>query len=294
MNRSLILLAASTALAGCATTPMATAPVVEAPVVAVVAPPLPPAPKAELGTYGFDTAGMDTSVLPGDNFYNHANGTWAKNTPIPADKSNYGMFTRLDDISRERTRLIIEEQAKDPASKIGIAYNAFLDNTAIEAKGLTPFQPWLNQIKGISSKKDYATVAAKADRIGIGSPIGVYVGQDDKNPDRYIASIFQSGIGLPDRDYYLSSDPKLVDIRGKYLAHLTRVLTLAGEGNPQRAPRRSSISRPASHAPTGRGSTAAMRPRRIICATARNSLPRRAATTLPLFSTGSDLAQARK
>jgi putative endopeptidase len=232
MNRLLILLAASTALAGCATTPMASAPVAEAAVVAEARPAAQPAPKAELGTYGFDTAGMDTSVLPGDNFYNYANGTWAKNTPIPADKSNYGMFTRLDDISRERTRLIIEEQAKDPASKIGIAYNAFLNTAAIESKGLAPFQPWLNQIKGISSKKDYATVAAKADRIGIGSPIGVYVGQDDKNPDRYIASVYQSGIGLPDRDYYLSSDPKLVDIRGKYLAHLTRVLTLAGESNP--------------------------------------------------------------
>ncbi|MDQ3144748.1 MAG: M13 family peptidase, partial [Pseudomonadota bacterium] len=146
-------------------------------------------------------------------------------------KSNYGMFTRLDDISRQRTRAIIEEQAKDPSSKIGIAYNAFLDSAALETQGLAPFQPWLDQIKGISSKKDYAAVAAKGDRIGIGSPIGVYVGQDDKNPDRYIASVFQSGIGLPDRDYYLSADPKLVDIRGKYLGHLTRVLTLAGEAN---------------------------------------------------------------
>ena len=105
--------------------------------------------RPELGSFGFDTAGMDTTVLAGDNFYNHANGTWAKNTPIPADKSNYGMFTKLDDISRERTRLIIEEQAKDPASKIGLAYNAFLDSAAIEAKGLAPFQPWLGEIKGI-------------------------------------------------------------------------------------------------------------------------------------------------
>ena len=72
---------------------------------------------------------------PGDNFYNHANGTWAKNTPIPADKSNYGMFTKLDDISRERTRVIIEEQAKDPASKIGIAYNAFLDTGRDRGQG---------------------------------------------------------------------------------------------------------------------------------------------------------------
>ncbi|MDQ3074099.1 MAG: M13 family peptidase [Pseudomonadota bacterium] len=232
MNRMMILLAASTALAGCATvaTPTA-APMIAEPMASVEAPPAPAAPAAELGTYGFDTAGMDTTVLPGNNFYDYANGTWAKNTPIPADKANYGMFTKLDDISRARTRVIIEEQAKDPASKIGLAYNAFLDTAAIEAKGLAPFQPWLNEIKGINSKRDYAAVAAKADRVGIGSPIAVYVGQDDKNPDRYVASVRQSGIGLPDRDYYLSSDPKLVAIRGKYLTHVTNVLTLAGEAN---------------------------------------------------------------
>ena len=229
MNR-LVILFATTALAGCATTPMA-APLVEAPATAAAAPAAAIAPKAELGTYGFDTAGMDTSVQAGDNFYNHANGTWAKNTPIPADKSNYGMFTKLDDISRERTRVIIEEQAKDPTSKIGLAYNAFLDTAAIEAKGLAPFQPWLSEIKGIGSKKDYAVVAAKADRMGIGSPIGVYVGQDDKNPDRYISTVGQSGLGLPDRDYYLAADPKLIDIRAKYLAHVAKVLTLAGEAN---------------------------------------------------------------
>jgi len=232
MNRMMILLAASTALAGCATvaTPTA-APRIAEPVAAVETPAVAAAPAAELGAYGFDTAGMDTTVLPGDNFYNHANGTWAKNTPIPADKANYGMFTRLDDISRERTRVIIEEQAKDPASKIGLAYNAFLDDAAIEAKGLTPFQPWLNEVKGISSKQQYAVVTAKANRVGIGTPIGVYVGQDDKNPDRYVSSVSQSGLGLPDRDYYLSADPKLVEIRGKYLTHLTNVLTLAGEAN---------------------------------------------------------------
>ena len=148
MKRLMTLLAAGTALAGCNTVPaaepvaVAVAPV--APVTEVAA-----VEKPELGTYGFDTAGMDTTVLPGDNFYKYANGTWAQNTPIPADKSNYGMFTRLDDLSRQRTRVIIEEQAKDPSSKIGIAYNAFLDTAAIEAKGLAPFQSWLNSVESI-------------------------------------------------------------------------------------------------------------------------------------------------
>ena len=87
----------------------------------------------------------------GDNFYRYANGTWAKNTPIPADKSNYGMFTVLDDLSRERTREIIEEQAKDPNSRIGAAYASFMDEAAVEAKGMAPIQPWLNQIRGLKS-----------------------------------------------------------------------------------------------------------------------------------------------
>src|SRR5919112_2732750 len=133
MVRLIIVLAAGTALAGCATRPAEVPP---PPAEAVGAPAPAPAPKAEIGTFGFDAAGMDRAVLPGDNFYQYANGTWARNTPIPADKSNYGMFTVLDDLSKERTRTIIEEAAKDPNSKIGIAYSTFLHTAAIESKGL--------------------------------------------------------------------------------------------------------------------------------------------------------------
>ena len=227
MKRLIILLAATTALAGCSASPP---PEVAAPAAPAEAPP-PPAPKPELGTFGFDTAGMDRSVQPGDNFYRFANGIWAKNTPIPADKSNYGMFTRLDDISKERTRAIIEETARDPNSKIGSAYTAFLDTAAIEAKGLAPIQPWLGEIKGLGNRSGYAALAAKAGRYGIGIPFGLFVGQDDKSPDRYVTQMFQGGIGMPDRDYYLLTDARMQGIRAKYLAHLTKVLELAGEAN---------------------------------------------------------------
>ena len=229
MKRLIVLLAAGTALAGCSASPP---PEVAAPVVpAEAAPPAAPAPKPELGTFGFDATGMDRSVQPGDNFYMFANGTWARNTPIPADKSNYGMFTKLDDLSKERTRAIIEEAAKDPNSKIGSAYNSFLDTAAIEAKGLAPIQPWLGEIKGLGSRDGYAALAAKAGRYGISIPFGLFVGQDDKTPDRYVTQMFQGGIGMPDRDYYLLPDARMQDIRAKYLAHLTKVLTLAGEAN---------------------------------------------------------------
>jgi putative endopeptidase len=122
MIRLVCLLAASTALAGCAAQTAQGAPATAAPVadVAAVAQPAPapaPAPAAQIGTYGFDAAGMDRAVPPGDNFYQYANGTWVRNTPIPPDKSNYGTFNVLDDLSRERTRAIIEEAAKDPSTR---------------------------------------------------------------------------------------------------------------------------------------------------------------------------------
>ncbi|BBD99126.1 M13 family peptidase [Sphingobium amiense] len=194
------------------------------------APPAAPAPaKATYGTYGFDTAGMDRSVKPGDDFYDHANGTWAKNTPIPADKSNYGAFTVLEELSQKRTRGILEAAQNDPSSKIGNAYASFMDKAAVEARGLAPLQPWLGEIRDIADRNAYAKVAAKAARQGIGGPFRFYVGQDDKDPETYILSMMQGGLGLPDRDYYLDAGDKMAAIRTAYVAHLEKMLTLAGE-----------------------------------------------------------------
>ena len=229
MKLNLFLLASVAFVAGCTT---ATEPM-PAPVASAEVPPAAPepAPKPTFGTFGFDTAGMDPSVLPGDNFYQHANGTWAKTTPIPADKSNYGMFTLLDDLSKEHTRAIIEDTATDPASKIGQAYASFLDEAAVEAKGLAPFQPWLNEIRALKSKQDYPALIAKADRMSISHPFPSFIGLDDKVNTQYAFTLFQGGIGMPDRDYYLTDDERMRGIRAKYLQHLNNVLTLAGEAN---------------------------------------------------------------
>ncbi|HYE27236.1 MAG TPA: M13 family metallopeptidase [Allosphingosinicella sp.] len=234
MRKIIALLAASTAFAACATTKgpsnaevreqtatVATA--AEGPVAS------PEAERPQIGRFGFDEAGMDRTVQPGDNFYLYANGTWARNTPIPADRSNYGMFTMLDDLSRQRTREILDEVKDDRSSKIGNAYAAFLDEAAIEARGLVPIEPWLAQIRGLRTKGAYAALAAAADRNGIPGPVGGFVGQDDKNPERYAYTMFQAGLGMPDRDYYLKQDAKLAEIRAAYLKHLANVLTLAGE-----------------------------------------------------------------
>ena len=232
MRNLLIALAGSTILAGCATQ----APPPPAPPPAEVAPiapeaPAPVAPKPQYGAFGIDTAGMDKSVAPGDDFFEYANGLWAKNTPIPPDKARYGMFNVLDDLSKERTRTIIEEQSKDPNSKIGNVFASFMDEATIEAKGLTPFEPWLNEVRAIKSKKDLPKLYSDADRLGINTPFPMFVGQDRKASDQYALNVIQGGLGMPDRDYYLSSDPKLVETRAKYLQHLTNMLTLAGESN---------------------------------------------------------------
>jgi putative endopeptidase len=188
---------------------------------------LPANPK--YGTYGFDTAGMDRSVQPGVDFYTYANGAWVKNNPVPADRSNFGAFHVLGDISQERTKELLEGVKGDPNSKIGITYSTYLDTATIEAKGLAPIKPWLDHIKALGDKAGYAKLAAEADRNGIGSPFGSFVGQDDKNPEVYTLFLFQGGIGMPDRDYYLTEG--MAKTKAAYEAHLAKMLTLAGEAN---------------------------------------------------------------
>jgi putative endopeptidase len=235
MRRLIPLFAASTILAGCASHGVTPAEVREqtATVATAVEGPVAPATadRPQLGTFGFDEEGMDRSVAPGDSFYSYANGTWARNTAIPADRSNYGMFTMLDDLSRQRTREILDESRNDPNSKIGNAYAAFLDEAGIEAKGLAPIQPWLNEIRALKSKAGYAALVSRATRNSVSGPVAAYVGQDDKNPEQYALFAVQSGLGMPDRDYYLSKDAKLAETRAAYQAHLERMFTLAGETN---------------------------------------------------------------
>ncbi len=186
------------------------------------------ADKPEIGDFGFDTTGMDKSVLPGNDFYAYANGTWAKNTAIPADKSNYGMFTALADLSQKRTQEILEAAKGDPNSMIGRAYASYLDSASVEAKGLAPIQPWLAKIRAVD-KPGLAALLAEADRNGVSHFFGGYVGQDDKNPDVYIYTMFQGGLGMPDRDFYLKDNERNAKLQAAYLKHLENVLTLAGE-----------------------------------------------------------------
>ena len=233
MARLIFFFVATTALAGCAARdvpPPAVAPPAVTDAVAAE-PPAPPAPKPQYGTFGFDAAGMDKSVAPGDDFYLYSNGTWAKNTPIPSDKSNYGSFSVLADLSQQRVRDILDEAKGDPSSRIGMAYSSFLDEAGVEARGLAPIEPWLNQVRGLKSRGGYAALEGEAARNGIVGLFGGFVTQDDRNTDVYITALGQAGLGMPDRDMYLLNEPNLVSLRAAYLGHLTKMLALAGETN---------------------------------------------------------------
>ena len=234
MRLTFVALLASTVLAGAAP---AAQPDFLAPATTGGAPAVAGAPT--YGTFGFDTAGMDKTVKPGDDFYSYASGTWQKTTQIPADRSSYGMFHKLQDLSLARTRGILEDAQKQPGSKIGTFYASFMDEKAADAKGAAPVKPWLAEIKAAKDKAALATEMAKLSRIGVTTPFASGVGQDDKNPDAYIAQFGQDGLGLPNRDYYLKDDAALAKNRSAYVAYMTKLLTLAGE--PNAAPRAEAI-----------------------------------------------------
>ncbi len=183
----------------------------------------------EIGSFGLDLAGMDTSVAAGDDFASYAGGTWVKNTEIPADRSRFGMFDVLNERSLAQTRVLLDEVTKKPGSKSGDLYASFLDQAAANLKGADPIKPILTAIKLTKDRAGLAVEMAKLQRMGTAGLFRFSVGQDDKIPENYIVSVNQSGLGLPDRDYYLKDDVKLAAIRGSYQKYLAQMLALAGE-----------------------------------------------------------------
>lgn len=232
MKRLISCALLTTALSACATTaPAPLAPVTPVADIAPVTVPVEPAPAAAIGSFGFDLTGMERTVAPGANFYDFANGAWQKRTEIPADKSNYGTFNVLQDESQKRVREILDAAAQDPTSRIGMVYSSFLDEAAVEARGLAPVKPILDDIRSVASKRDYAALAARARGLGISGLVGDGIGQDDRKSDTYIYGVYQDGLGMPDRDMYLLGDARFVELRAAYLTHIENLLTLAGEGN---------------------------------------------------------------
>ena len=193
--------------------------------------------KKEELTSGIIKKNMDTKVKPGDNFANYVNGTWLKTMKIPADKASYGAFDMLYDQSQKDVKAIIEEAAKGSAAdgsdeqKIGDCFSSFMNRKDRDAKGINPIQPELKAIDAIANYDDLASFFGTANRTGINIPFQISVYTDFKDPTKYILITWQSGLGLSEREYYLSPDPKMAEIRKKYVAHVEKMLQLGGIEN---------------------------------------------------------------
>lgn len=186
---------------------------------------------------GINKKNMDTLVKPGDNFAMYVNGAWMKTAKIPADKSSYGAFDMLYDQSQKDVKAIIEEAAKGNSAegsdeqKIGDYYASFMDRKGRDAKGIAPIQPELKAIDAIASYDDLAAYFGKANRAGVAIPFSVSVMSDFKDPTKHTLVTWQGGLGLPEREYYLSNDAKMTDIRQKYVAHIEKMFQLANMPN---------------------------------------------------------------
>ena len=189
------------------------------------------------GEWGIDTAGMDTSVRPGEDFFAYVSGTWAENTQIPSDKSMYGSFLVLRDLSEARVRQLLEGyELGDPAgtgnaAKLAALYQGFLDEAAVEALGAQPLQPHLEAIRAVADKDGMAALMGNRNASFGGSFFGHYVGDDQRNPDVYTLYLSQSGLGLGDRQMYL--DDKFAPQRERYVEYIAQMLELAGWDDPQ-------------------------------------------------------------
>ncbi len=182
---------------------------------------------------GIDLSGMDTSVRPQDDFYRYANGKWLENTTIPADEVGWGSYMTLRKESIEQSRTIVEAAAaddrNDPIRKtIGDYYSAFIDEERIEALGIEPVSDYLRQIDNLKTHADIVAFFGSSNPAGIDAPFNLYVSQDDKDATSYILHLFQSGLGLPDRDYYSDSSKRGMEIIARYKNYLADILALSG------------------------------------------------------------------
>jgi putative endopeptidase len=200
------------------------------------------APKQDI--HGISVANMDRSVTPGDNFYQYCNGDWLKRTDIPPDRSRIGVFSTLADLSDKRTAALIEEAAKSggpdgsSARKVADLYNSYMDEAGIEAQGLAPIQTELKAISAINDKTQLATALGETLRADVDALnntnfhtshlFGLWVAPGFNDSDHYAAYIMQGGLQLPDREYYLSDNEHMRDIRAKYQEHVSAMLKLAG------------------------------------------------------------------
>src|SRR5438270_6735349 len=198
---------------------------------------------------GIDLAAIDKSVKPGDDFDKYANGAWEKTAQIPPDKSNIGVFSIINDTAQKREAALVQDIVKSNPSagsdeaRIANYYNAFMDTGAIEKRGLQPVKPDVDRIEAIADKSALADAIGRslradedplnASNLHSENLFGIFVTQAFSDPTKTVPYILQGGLGLPDRDYYLSSDAAMAKLRADYLPYVAKMLTLAGLPNAQ-------------------------------------------------------------
>ena len=193
---------------------------------------------------GVDTASFDRSVRPQDDFFRFVNGGWLRTAEIPQDASSWGAFNGLREKSRDALRGILEEAAASNAApgserrKLGDLYASYMDSARVERLGITPLRAELAEIAAVKSAAELPAAFARFAKIGVQGPVGVGVGPDQKASSVNIVSVNQSGLGMPDRDYYLRDDAKTRTARTAYATYVTRLLTLAGQPDPAGAAQR--------------------------------------------------------
>jgi len=196
-------------------------------------------PAKRFGTWGVDVAGMDTSVKPGDDFFRYVNGKWAATTQIPPDRTSYGSFPMLGELSEARVHALLDSWAADktlkPGSdefKVATIYRTFLDEATVEKLDAKPIAPYLDAIRKVKTPEEMAALMGHSAR-GFGSAfIGAGVVDDQKHPDVYALYIAQSGLGLPDREFYLRDNFK--PQRERYQKYVADMLRLAGWDDPDK------------------------------------------------------------
>jgi predicted metalloendopeptidase len=191
---------------------------------------------ADVSVSGIDKTEMNTAVRPQDDLFEYSNGAWLRDVPIPPDRSSYGVDSIMTEQSLLQQRGIIESARTSTdaeARKVADLYESFMDESRIEHLGLKPLKAELQRIAAITRIRDIGPTIAHLDRIGVNSPFGAYVAPDSRHATQYALWLAQDGLGMPDRDYYLSDDAKLADVRTKYRAHIEKLLLLAGDARAE-------------------------------------------------------------
>ncbi|WP_144720902.1 M13 family metallopeptidase [Agrococcus jejuensis] len=175
---------------------------------------------------GIDIAELSPEIRPQDDLFQHVHAKWLARTDIPADKARWGSFAILAEEAEQAVRTIIEESTDaEPGSeqrKVGDLFASFMDEAAIDARGIDPIRPLLAQVDGIESTDDLLRVIAGMERIGGPGLFGQYVDNDPGDPERYVVNVVQAGLGLPDESYY--GDESFAETRARYLTHLETML----------------------------------------------------------------------